>query len=360
MTEEKSSTTEDENMTPEQRMKWLRERGIEIVTPEERKAAATAATNNNGDKNNNQQGTGDPIEYVLIPADPTKPMEQRSFIPSTPNGTPIALHTSDALADHLKIEFAGNADKVDLSLLQQQGSGEGLLGSQGTPASVSEEALRNVAAQGNVEIFNLVHATESNQYTGISIYLDELGMLKRLPINTRAIEYATRAGFHPPPQFYGDVFLGRVKRRPILQNLSLKLGKDTALDANWLQKATNDNLQYQMEMNRITGRNDTQPMIDGQDGKEKTEDGYSWTQTEEECEIIIPLPVDATSKDIQVKFKSRQIEVHYQKELKLLLNIFERIDVDSGTWTIEQSINKTNLVISIEKADAALWPRIEN
>lgn len=36
-------------------------------------------------------------------------------------------------------------------------------------------------------------------------------MLKRLPLNKRASDYALRAGFNPPPQFYGDVFMGRVK-----------------------------------------------------------------------------------------------------------------------------------------------------
>jgi hypothetical protein len=76
---------------------------------------------------------------------------------------------------------------------------------------VSQDALLRAAEQGLVEVFTLVHPAESNKYTSVNIYLDEVGMLKRLPMNTRASELASKAGFNPPPKFYGDVFLGRVK-----------------------------------------------------------------------------------------------------------------------------------------------------
>jgi hypothetical protein len=45
---------------------------------------------------------------------------------------------------------------------------------------------------------------------GVNIYLDEAGMLKKLPLNARASELALKCGFNPPPTFYGDVYVGRV------------------------------------------------------------------------------------------------------------------------------------------------------
>jgi hypothetical protein len=188
-------------------------------------------------------------------------------------------------------------------------------------------------------------------------------MLKRLPINKRASDYAYQAGYNPPPTFYGDVFIGRIQTLPKYSNKSFVLGYDTAPDAPWLLSATQDNLTYQMEMNSITGQKDTtQPTVAGQDGIAKIEDGYSWTQTESELEINIQLPNEATSKDVNVKFLSNKVQVHYQKNPQLVLQLFERIDIDSCTWTLESNSSDSpkRLIISMEKQESALWPRIED
>jgi len=190
-----------------------------------------------------------------------------------------------------------------------------------------------------------------------------VGMLKRLPLNKRASDYAAQAGFNPPPQFYGDVFMGRIQQKPALKNLSFCLGPDTAPDAPWLQAATAQNLEYQMEMNRITGRNDTQqPAISGSDGNAVAEEGYSWTQTEEELEVVVPVAGDAASKEVSVKFRPQQLDVSFRKEILVSLPLFERVDVDSCTWTLEKGDSETSkrLVVTMEKAEQAFWPRIRD
>jgi hypothetical protein len=184
-------------------------------------------------------------------------------------------------------------------------------------------------------------------------------MLKRLSLNKRAANYALAAGFNPPPSFYGDVFLGRVKHKPTITNLSFSL-PDTSIDADWIQAATTANLEYQLEMNKIIGRTDTQPLYAGSDGTVKQEDGYTWTQTEEELEVSISLPPDAISKAVQVQCRPQTIEVKYEKEVKLLLSLFERVDVDSCTWTLETGTDRKKLIITIEKSEQALWPRIRD
>ena len=145
-----------------------------------------------------------------------------------------------------------------------------------------------------------------------------------------------------------------VQTRPRVRNISFLVGEDTAFDAKWLQSATEQNLEYQIEMNRLTGRNETQPDIAGTDGKNKIEEGYSWTQTEEELEIVVPLPKDTISKDINVNFNPQTIKLNYQKEPKVLIKLFHRIDVDSGTWTLEKGADKNKVVISIEKAEGTV------
>jgi len=85
-----------------------------------------------------------------------------------------------------------------------------VFGSADAP-KVSVEALRQVTEQGQVETFALVRPTESNKYTSVNIYLDEVGMLRRLPLNKRAADLASKAGFNPAPSFYGDIFIGRIQ-----------------------------------------------------------------------------------------------------------------------------------------------------
>lgn len=174
-----------------------------VETPEERRAQAVTEIMSEPDGPN-----GDVVTYVLVPCDTSKPLQELSFPGRGRRSKSVA---GDELVEYLKPAFGGNSDKIDLALFQQQGAVQ--LGSSNAPAKVSEQALQQVASQGNVETFTLVNGTTSNHFTSVVLYLDEAGMLKRLPLNTRATDYALRAGFNPPPHFYGDVFLGRVKVR---------------------------------------------------------------------------------------------------------------------------------------------------
>jgi len=149
-----------------------------------------------------------------------------------------------------------------------------------------------------------------------------------------------------------------LQSKPALTNLSFSLGVDTSPDALWLQKATAENLEFQTEMNKITGRSELQQAVDGTDGVAKTEEGYSWTQTEEELEIVVPLPEGATSKDVNVKYLPKSMEVKCKKEPLVSLSLFARVDPDGCTWTLDRDGNNSKLVITMEKADPTSWPRI--
>jgi hypothetical protein len=335
----------DKDMTLEERLAWLRDRGIQVTTPEERKVSQMANVMRQADTVSNAE-----VSYVLIPADTSKPLQELNFRPDTLPG--------DRLVEHLKPAFAREAQSVDIGLLQQQAT-QTLAASPDTPSTVSDATLRQVASEANVETFHLVHASATNQYTDVVIYLDEVGMLKRLSLNTRASKYAYLAGFNPAPQFYGDIFIGRLQRKPTLRHKSFVLGIDTAPDAPWLQAATLENLQRQMELNRMTGRSDTQLAVAG-DGQMKQEDGFSWVQTEEELEVVIPLPVKTQSKDVNVVFRPESLKAtSFGKDL-VMVPLFERVDVDGCTWTLESNDECRKLVVTMEKVESAFWPRIKD
>jgi len=292
----------------------------------------------------------DVIAYVQIPCDSSECMQELTFT-RTRN-----LH-GDCLLDHLKSYYAGGASQVDLNLLENP-----TLGTDGCPPQVSEKALKEVAGKGNVEKFALVKPVESNKFNAVNMYLDEIGMLKRLPLNSRASDFAARAGFNPPPKFYGDVFIGRVAEKLYSRNIDFKLGIDTSPDASWLKNATAENLEHQTMMNKFSEldhHHPLQPPGSGEDGIEKEEkEGYSWTQTDDEIEVKLSFPTKATSKEIKVKFHSKSITVVYQGNEKLKIDLFARIDVDGCTWTLEKSPSEKKLVITCEKSEALSWPRI--
>lgn len=153
--------------------------------------------------------------FVHVPHDESLPLKEVSMkVPKLRNAGVNAGVSGDLLVDELKPFFKALSKKVDMTLLQGQATKT--LGSSGDDLQVSQKALEEVAEQGHVETFTLVHPIPSNKFQGVNIYLDEAGMLKRLPLNKRAANFALRAGFNPPPKFYGDIFLGRVTVRCIL------------------------------------------------------------------------------------------------------------------------------------------------
>ena len=142
------------------------------------------------------------VAFVHVPHDESLPLRELTV------RIPESGGRKDILLDHLKPFFSALSKKVDLSLFRDQATKH--FGTGESPNQVSEEALKTVAEQGQVEVFCLVHPTPSNKFTAVNIYLDEVGMLKRLPLNKRAGEFAFKAGFNPQPSFYGDVFIGRL------------------------------------------------------------------------------------------------------------------------------------------------------
>jgi hypothetical protein len=361
---------EEKELTPDERMQWLRDRGVLVETPEDRRAGRIASTLQEADS---LHFDTEPVAFVLIPADKSKPFQECSFVPppSMSAQRAAAVPGGDALSHHLKQAFATDSDKVDISIFhrQQQSNPVHQLGTGGINGgipAVSNETLESVAREGHVETFALVHPTPSNQFTGVNIYLDEVGQLKRLPLNPRASDYAKMAGYNPPPIFYGDVFCARVRKSgPIIveyPSLTVQELENTA--SPWLRQAATDNLEHQLQLNHLTGRQgETQAAVAGSDGVAQDEEGgkYSWTQSEQELEVVVPLPsATVTSRDVSVTFKPRKLLVACRKESLVSIELFERIDVDGCTWTLDKSGDVLRLVATMEKAEEALWPRIEN
>mmetsp|Transcript_14046 Transcript_14046/g.28838 ORF Transcript_14046/g.28838 Transcript_14046/m.28838 type:complete len:420 (-) Transcript_14046:63-1322(-) len=336
----------------EDRLKYLTDHGIEVETPEDRKAESSTVSliiqQLQMTEEDSLSANPSSIQFALIPQDTGKPI-RRCYLPHS------ALHSGDALPKFVKSYFADGVS-IDSNLLGDQATKQFSSGQlSGMDKSViTASSMNKVAAAGSVETFPLVHPSSTNGYNGVYIYLDEVGMLKKLPPNVRASRMAGECGYNPRPNFYGDVFVGRVCTKPNMRNVGFEVGRDTDGGAEWMLRAVGENLAWQQEMNRVTNRGgETQKGNDGEDGVSKSEDGYSWTQDNDEVEVVVE---DCNDKKlVKCTFRSNSLKVVIGGDVKVDLELFQKIDVDGCTWTVQEG----RLVIQMEKMDPGIsWTRI--
>jgi hypothetical protein len=382
MTEERNNGSE--LMSHQDRCEWLRERGVIIETVEDRRRLVQKQQT----EPNNKAKAVEKILFVRVPWDVSQPLEQCEMYmaeSSFSNASVSVDPLSDMLAQSVfSSSSEAAAAAVDLELLPSRNTT--LLSSTGG-ITVSDESLRSVANRGCCETFRLVPPMPSNSYNAIYAYLDEVGMLKRLPLNKRASDFAYHAGFNPPPKFYGDIYLGRVHYSPDhlrKKNVNFYLGPDTDVSStsttngksySWLRQATVENLQFhqQQEQNKIDMASSSNEKLStvGEDGVLKEEGLYSWTQTLDDIELLIPLPEEAEKKQISVVFHPKRVKVLLLGKSNCTKNenadlvdieLYAPIDVDGCTWTFEKSTvegHTNKVIVTCEKQDGGVtWPRI--
>lgn len=359
----------NDDMTVKEREQWLRDHGVLIETAEDRRrpqANSSEGVRSIGEQlseldlavaaqqpaNNNDNEEVADIKFVCVPHDDSKPVRTVT-LPSS-----LASKSGDSLPKYIQPYF-GDSKSIDASLLEEQATkhfvGGDLEGQLAT--NVSAAAMNAAAAQGSVETFSLVHPGDTNHFMGVYIYLDEVGLLKKLPNNRRASQMAAACGFHPAPNFYGDVFIGRVQTKPIMANVDFVAGVDTSAEAEWMRRAVSENLAWQQELNKVTGRTgETQPAHAGTDGNVASEDTFTWTQDDDEVEFTVPFDSSIHKASVKVTFLSRMVKVKYAGDERVSVKLYGGIDVDGCTWTIDGN----NLVITCEKASSGeIWPRVQ-
>mmetsp|Transcript_11322 Transcript_11322/g.20809 ORF Transcript_11322/g.20809 Transcript_11322/m.20809 type:complete len:400 (-) Transcript_11322:121-1320(-) len=388
----------EDNMTPTEREQWLRERGVLIETVNDRREAESilSGTTDSRPLNiveqvqrlsiNNDDVSGEGIKFVYIPHDTSQPISTINL----PKRLVDALGPAgDIIPTYVKAFFA-DGKSIDETLFKDQAGKQNLLSgdiekfaaasskdnqdksSPANPAAkLTSAAITNAAAGGSVETFPLVRPSSTNNHRGVSIYLDEVGLLKHLPNNKRASTLAQQCGFVPAPNFYGDVFVGRVLSKNSLHNIDIE--KEDIIDSTkeWLRRAPHENTAWQQTLNEVTGRKgEVQPNHAGTEGvavQVESKDGdkgcsYTWIQNGEEVELTVHLSKKVGEGQkvnkamIKVAFQLQKITVKYDKETVLEVKVYSKLDVDGCTWTLD----KGNLVVTGEKAsEGEIWPRLE-
>lgn len=197
----------------EERIQWLRDRGVLIEFPEDLKREKKA-----NDKANASPisvflspSTSSPtglssstrtVSIVKIPSDDKLPCQELNvLIQKNVQG--------DQLLNVLKPLFQGKGEGLDTELINKSSLKQ--FGSE--DITVNPDTLKSIGQQGSCEAFPIAYACDDNNHCCVSLYLDECGQLKHLESNKRAIQIAELCGFKSVP-LVGDMYVGRTRKFP--------------------------------------------------------------------------------------------------------------------------------------------------
>lgn len=265
----------------EERIKWLRERGVQVHIP--------------GEKVDPKHEIKFPLIVVRIPVDTRLPLEE--VILDATLG-----RAGDQCLELLKPFFskdAVSASDLDKTMLSE------ISASMSNQLNISESSINNQLQQGGAEAFHLAHPCKENDYSRVSAYLDEASQLKHLPRNERATLFAALCGYDNVP-LCGDIFMGRLVvggsgeqgdgQGPV-RNLDFRL-EEASSDAKWLKNIKALNYAHGIRTNQVSMSKDDAPGVEtGVETEAEAAGGqvYRWSQTSESVEVSLTLP-EGTSK----------------------------------------------------------------
>eukprot|EP01038_Epipyxis_sp_PR26KG_P014923 gene14923-20072_t len=333
----------------EDRIAWLRDRGVEVDLAEERK------TNSKNNKKTSTTDDSKAIKIIKIPCDDRLPYEEIS-IPISKSDV-----NKDQLIELLRVYFRG---QVSVESVQEAASKQF---SSNSDIKISSSTVDTLAQQGSTELFPLSYPSISNKFRRVAFYLDEAGQLKKLPFNARASAIAEQCGFKSVPMV-GDMFLGRVhiqsgsSENPTTYHHEDFLLSEVDSNAEWLKNIVAENYERGVKNNRVSMALDDE---DSQQTEQQLSERVKWSETNEFVEVIVCLPKEipaVKSKDLKVQISSRNLHVILNSAVGELILIDKSsatlqgiVRPDESTWSL---INGNQIEISLEKVSSGKWGKL--
>ena len=347
-------------------------------------------------------GAASSCVIVYVSADASEPMREWSV--AVPEGKEV-----ECVVNRIRAHYTANAGggggagaagdggkgayKAQLRAQVEENAkkmagGEGGEGGEGGAAGGVSDAMLNIAADLQlVETVALLPGGPKTDHVHVNMYCDDRAISKGSPVNERACGIASTCGLNA--QVRGDVFIGRVledDERFERRDFTIA---DLDSGSAWVAKARSLNIEKQMSaagdgsnemlarMQAMAGKDTTVvgnprsaaagggAQVSEMDGEGVTPEGslYSWTQTEDEVVVEVKCPVHTTTKDVKCTFGPQAIKLRVlsiednANEDKTVLEgtLFQRIDVDGSTWTIEKTGAERVLQVTLSKDKPMRW-----
>lgn len=382
----------EDDASQEQRIEWLRQRGVKIEFPEGDPDGERATSTTTGAPSGLNTRI---ITCVKIPQNTNKPYETLevavSEVPST----------SDPMMEALKKEFSAGATDAMVDKLVADASDMG----------ISRSTLLKLATEGQVDTFPLARPRPDNNYIGVTMYVDELGQAKGLERNPRAAALADFCGFKQVP-LLGDVI---VARHAYVMTSKLDKGGRAynALDftqeemdssADWVRDCEKANYEYGVQTGQVSMDPDaarraaqSKPTLVSVDGgasgvEPGATSGLASTSTvvehvtwEETADYTVELVIDLVSilrahveknglstsvdpdtialdkKNVAVSIKGKSVGVGIKLPectAMYAISLAGAVSPDESTWTFSGT-KKQKVEMTLEKTNDLVWGRLE-
>ncbi|KAJ1463148.1 hypothetical protein M885DRAFT_610166 [Pelagophyceae sp. CCMP2097] len=318
----------DDGMSMDERMDFLRARGVEIEESESRKASAPAA----------KPAVGPAFTYLHIPADASA----RVTAHTSPSARGI-----DVLRALVGPIFASD-ESLDERTVERETKQRLLNMMTGSALNApSAGTIQKLAAAGGVEAYPLAQPTADNRWRSVKLYIDEIGALRQRSRNARAEKLAEAAGLSGLA-IHGDAFVGRVELREGLQQNVDFVEEELASGSAWATAARHDHARaYESVPEQAKAF------------KAEETEAYGWSQTNDDVEVRVknvPLSGVPLSKRVKVSYgKGDELNVSVDGASVLSLSpLFAPVAPDESSW----SVDGDTIVITMEKRDPRGWTTI--
>jgi len=353
----------DDDKTSEERIDWLRSKGIQIDIPGERKAKKMINPNDIRI-----------VKCVRIPCDNKQPLEEVELqVDKTGFG--------DQLLQALKPSFAvKDTSAFNMDILKETAAKQ--FGNQ--DIKISDDILASMCENSSVEVFNLDHPCAANKYEGVAVYLDEASQLKALPPNKRATQIARECGFQDVP-LAGDVYLGRTamkgKSDAVLTNVDFTL--EDVNSNGWMKGAEARNYEAKAASGQIDMSGDSLKKVSGDSGGSWDSRGLKWTETMDTMDVVFSMRAyaDMTWEGGQANplFPTKLTTAYFKQTCKVMfghtsvkiltkdtpahvyldVTLFKGVELDDCTYTLSTDAGgECEVEISMEKSGKGLWGKL--
>lgn len=295
------------------------------------------------------------FSYVFIPHESHRPMEERYY----PDDVGLE---NDQFIESLKSHFANSSSSsADPAMLRQhmaQHAGKEAMD------KLTDDMMEKLLFMTTVDIFPLMMPTQKTEFLGISIYVDDKGVSKNLPLNERATSLAHNCGYMDQ-RFVGDAFIARIfDDQDAWQRKDIKLTEINS-DAPWIalvheQRKNKSSTQSLHDLKNMlggaggAGGNIMTPGLPAitEENNSGSTDVYEWREENKE-EIEVTFKQEVTDKKkVKVNFSQKKLSATYDGKELLNAELCKAVDPDDCSWSI---IDKTKLQVTLMKKDAALW-----
>ena len=327
------------------------------------------------------------FKFVLIPAKDDTSLQELTA--DTAGGL-----SDDALVKHAKeyfheltgaksrAEIVAKANPKERELLAQQVRNQ-MKGKLDDNDKIDDDTLLDTIyrnqAQASCDITALTVPVPGNNHHAVSLYAADQAKESGLPFNKRATDVLTACG-HATSNggIYGDAFLGRAEDNEatdVWRRIDFPVS-DASPSADWCRiartprggggsgrKAAASSLSGLLQS---TGGNTMLQSVDGsstaggsstmygENGARAVEESWgSWTQTEEEVELVIHVEAGTKAKDCIVKFRPHQVTVAVKGVVVVdeTATLFDPIVPDECTFTLQDVNDHRELAVTLTKSE---------